>query len=116
MTMKTASKIQGRNEPAEASAAAEAACLHIDPATRHHAATRLKSATGHLEGVMRMLENPDAYCVDVLKQLKGVQGALSKVNNAVLRSHIRDHVTTASQRGDVDVIVDELLDALKYRD
>jgi DNA-binding FrmR family transcriptional regulator len=62
-----------------------------------------------------MLEDPGVYCVDVLKQVKAVQGALSKVNEAVLRSHVRDHVATAAQRGDTEQIVDELMEALKYR-
>ena len=53
--------------------------------------------------------------MDVLKQVKAVQGALSKVNTSVLRSHIRDHVATAAQRGDTDEIVNELIEALKYR-
>lgn len=116
MTMKTTSQIERDLEPVGLSAEAQAACLRIDPATRQQAMTRLKSVKGHLEGVLRMLDDPDAYCVDVLRQLKAVQGALTKVNTAVLRAHIRDHVTTASERGDVDLVVDELLDALKYRD
>ncbi len=90
-------------------------CLHLDPTTRQDAARRLKSAKGHLEGVLRMLEDPNVYCVDVLKQVKAVQGALGKVNEAVLRAHIRDHVATAAQRGDTEHIVNELMEALKYR-
>ncbi len=62
-----------------------------------------------------MLEDPDVYCVDVLKQVKAVQGALSKVNDQVLRSHIRDHVVTAAERGDAEKIVEELMEALKYQ-
>ena len=90
-------------------------CLHLDPATRKDASIRLKSAKGHLEGVLRMLEDETVYCVDVLKQIKAVQGALSKINEKVLRAHIRDHVATAAQRGDSNEIVDELMEALKYR-
>ena len=90
-------------------------CLHLDDATRKDAALRLKSAKGHLEGVLRMLDDPDIYCVDVLKQIKAVQGALSKTSERVLRSHIRDHVATASERGDSEQIVDELMEALKYQ-
>lgn len=89
-------------------------CLVLDEATRKDASLRLKSAKGHLEGILRMLDD-DVYCVDVLKQIKAVQGALSKVNSSVLRSHIRDHVATAGQRGDTEEIVDELMEALKYR-
>ena len=89
--------------------------MHLDPTTRQDATRRLKSAKGHLEGVLRMLEDPNVYCVDVLKQVKAVQGALSKVNDQVLRSHIRDHVVTAAERGDAEAIVEELMEALKYQ-
>ena len=90
-------------------------CLHLDEAVRQDAIKRLKSAKGHLEGVLRMLDDEGVYCVDVLKQVKAVQGALTKVNERVLRSHIRDHVATAALRGDSDTIVEELMEALKYQ-
>lgn len=90
-------------------------CLHLDADTRQDAILRLKSARGHLDGIVRMLEDPGVYCVDVLKQIKAVQGALSRANGNVLRAHVRDHVATASERGDADAIVDELMEALKYR-
>ena len=66
-------------------------------------------------GVLRMLDDPNVYCVDVMKQLSAVQGAITKVNDKVLRSHIKDHVATAILRGDTDHIVDELMEALKYK-
>ena len=90
-------------------------CLHLDPIVRVDAARRLKSVRGHVEGVLRMLDDPNVYCVDVLKQVSAVQGALRKVNEAVLRSHVRDHVATAALRGDTEHLVDELMEALKYR-
>lgn len=54
--------------------------LDLDADVRQDAIKRLKSAKGHLEGVLRMLEDEGVYCVDVLKQVKAVQGALSKVS------------------------------------
>ncbi|MEX2535872.1 MAG: metal-sensitive transcriptional regulator [Trueperaceae bacterium] len=96
-------------------AAHDSDCLHLDDETRKDSVRRLKGARGHLEGVLRMLEDPDVYCVDVMKQLSAVQGAISKVNEKVLRSHIRDHVSTAILRGDTEHMVDELMEALKYR-
>jgi DNA-binding FrmR family transcriptional regulator len=104
-----------RDVAAPAVGAHDVHCLHLDADTRRDASLRLKSAKGHLEGVLRMLEDPDVYCVDVLKQVKAVQGALAKIGERVLRSHIRDHVTTAAQRGDTEAIVDELMEALKYQ-
>ncbi|SMF27654.1 DNA-binding transcriptional regulator, FrmR family [Tistlia consotensis] len=90
-------------------------CLHLDPGTRENARRRLMSVRGHVEGILRMLDNESVYCVDVLKQIKAVDGALDKVGDLVLRSHLRDHVTTAHERGDTDEIVEELMEVLKYR-
>lgn len=94
---------------------ATATQLHLDEEVRRDASLRLRSARGHIDGIVRMLDDPGTYCVDVLKQVKAVQGALSRVSEKVLRSHIRDHVLTAPQRGDADAMVDELMEALKYR-
>ena len=95
----------------------DAACrgLRLDPATREQARLRLLSIKGHVEGVLRMLQDETVYCVDALKQIKAVTGALDKVGGLVLRSHLRDHVVTAHERGDTEQIVDELMEVLKYR-
>ena len=90
-------------------------CLHLDPTTREDARRRLLSVRGHVEGILRMLEDESVYCVDVLKQIKAVDGALAKVGDLVLKSHLKDHVVTAHERGDVPEIVDELMEVLKYR-
>ena len=95
----------------------EAHCrgLHLAPQTRDDARRRLRSIKGHVEGVLRMLDDDRVYCVDVLKQIKAVHGALDKVGSLVLRSHLHDHVVSAQQRGDSQEIVEELMEVLKYR-
>jgi DNA-binding FrmR family transcriptional regulator len=92
-----------------------AAELQLHPETREEARRRLLSLRGHMEGILRMLESESLYCVDVLKQIKAVQGALDKVGVLVLKSHLRDHVVTAAQRGDTEEILAELMEVLKYR-
>lgn len=87
-------------------------CMPED--SRRKAARRLAIAKGHLESIQRQLENPHAYCIDVLKQLSAVQGALSGAGEVVLRGHLEAHVATAATRGDESEIVDELMEALKY--
>jgi DNA-binding FrmR family transcriptional regulator len=82
---------------------------------RQEARQRLRSVRGHVDGILRMLDDESIYCVDALKQIKAVTGALDKVAVLVLESHLREHVATAAARGDVDHIVDELLEVLKYR-
>ena len=89
--------------------------LHVSEATRNDARRRLLSIKGHVEGILRMLDDDQVYCVDILKQVRAVDGALEKVGDLVLRSHLKDHVVTAQQRGDDEMIVDELMEILKYR-
>ncbi|WP_005031917.1 metal-sensitive transcriptional regulator [Holophaga foetida] len=89
--------------------------LKLDEEVQEDVRRRLLSVKGHVEGVLRMLENDHVYCVDVLKQLKAVGGALGKVGDQVLQSHLRNHVVTAHERGDEERIVGELMEILKYR-
>ena len=89
--------------------------LALEPEVRRDALLRLRSVRGHVDGVLRMLERDDVYCVDALKQIKAVQGALTKTSDLVLRSHFKHHVVTAHQRGDEDAIVAELMEVLRYR-
>lgn len=89
--------------------------LRLDPAVREDARRRLLSVRGHVEAVLRMLEDEQVYCVDVLKQVKAVDGALTKVGNLVLQSHLKQHVVTAHERGDEAQILEELMEILKYR-
>ena len=99
-------------------AAEEGCCaggLRLDPEVRADARRRLLSVRGHVEGILRMLEDERVYCVDVLKQLKAVDGALDKVGAMVLHSHLKRHVVTAHERGDQERIVEELMEILKYR-
>ncbi len=89
--------------------------LKLDTAVRADARRRLLSIRGHVEGILKMLEEDGTYCVDVLKQIKAVQGALGRVGEIVLRSHLADHVVNSAARGDEARVVDELMELLKYR-
>lgn len=89
--------------------------LRLDSGVREDARQRMQSLRGHVDGITRMLEKDEIYCVDVLKQIKAVEGALAKVGDLVLRSHLHNHVVTAHERGDVDAIIAELMEVLKYR-
>ncbi|HZD92312.1 MAG TPA: metal-sensitive transcriptional regulator [Pseudolabrys sp.] len=89
--------------------------MHLNSEVRETALKRLKSVKGHVEGIVRMLEDDSVYCVDVLKQIKAVEGGLARVGDMVLQSHLKHHVVTAHDRGDADKIVSELMDVLKYR-
>ena len=66
------------------------------PEQRRDILNRLKSVDGHLRGVIKMVEE-DAYCMDVIKQLQAVQGAIGRVNALLLSDHLQTCVTTAIQ-------------------
>ena len=89
--------------------------LCMPEAARKVVTRRLVIAKGHLESILRALEKHDAYCVDVLRQIKAVQGALENAGRITLEGHLRAHVATAAERGDTEMIVGELMDALRYR-
>lgn len=83
--------------------------------SRRETSRRLAIVRGHLEGILKMLEDPHIYCVDVLRQIKAVQGALDKAAEVTLRGHLEAHVSTAHERGDTRALVEELMEVLKYR-
>lgn len=74
---------------------------------------RLKTARGHLDAVVRMVE-ADAYCPEVMKQLSAVQGSLQHANRQVLRNHLETCVATAIRQGRTAEILDELMEALRF--
>src|SRR5256885_3658903 len=74
---------------------------------------RLKTARGHLDGIIRMVED-DAYCPDLMKQLSAVQGSLERASRLVLRNHLETCVAAAMRAGRTEEIVDELMEGLRY--
>ncbi len=62
--------------------------------TKSQIKRRLASATGHLKGIQKMVDD-DAYCIDVIQQIQAVQAALSKVGTLILDNHLRTCVSEA---------------------
>jgi CsoR family transcriptional regulator, copper-sensing transcriptional repressor len=88
----------------------------MDIETREKAIHRLKSAAGHINGIVRMLEE-DRYCIDVIKQIQATQTALSRVSETILDSHLRTCVTSAIQDADPDErerVLNEVTEVFRY--
>jgi len=78
-------------------------------------ANRLKSVEGHIRGIQRMVEE-DAYCMDILKQVKAVQQALERVSALTLENHLHTCVTTAIRSEDSQEqtrVIGEIMDVFK---
>jgi DNA-binding FrmR family transcriptional regulator len=77
------------------------------------ALNRLKTVRGHLNAVIDMVED-EKYCPDIMKQVSALQGSLEKVNRVLLQNHVETCVVRAVEEGRSAVIVDELLETLRY--
>lgn len=80
---------------------------------RRDALNRLKTVRGHLDGIVRMVEQ-DAYCVDLMKQVSAAQSSLEKVNRLILRNHLETCFSEAVTAGRGHEAIAELMDAVKF--
>jgi DNA-binding FrmR family transcriptional regulator len=62
--------------------------MQRDTETKKRLANRLRRIQGQVGGLLRMVDE-DTYCVDILLQLAAVQGALGKVSQQLLASHVK---------------------------
>lgn len=77
------------------------------------ALNRLKTVRGHLDGVIRMVEE-EQYCPDIMKQISALQGSLEGVNRVLLQNHVETCVLDHVKHGRSEQVVDELLETLRY--
>jgi DNA-binding FrmR family transcriptional regulator len=73
---------------------------------------RLKTVEGHIRGIERMVES-DAYCIDLIRQIQAVQGALGKVSVHILDDHLRSCLVGAIRSDDLserERVLEEIAD------
>ncbi len=81
---------------------------------KHTEALRLlKTARGHLEGIIKMIED-ERYCIDISTQLLAVISLLKKANTSVINKHIETCVREAVETGNVEEKLEELKNIMKY--
>lgn len=87
----------------------------MQPEYKRSVVNRLKTVRGHLDGVIRMVEE-DVYCVEVMKQLAALQASLERSNRLVLLNHLETCFAGAVGEGRGVEALAELMDALKFHD
>jgi len=87
--------------------------MHSSPDTQKRILHRLKITKGHLDKVIRMVED-DAYCIDVLHQSRAVQKALKETDNVIFTNHLQTCVKNQIKDGNTQ-IVDELTELFEKR-
>lgn len=73
---------------------------------------RLRSARGHLDHVISMID-AEKYCIDILQQSLAVQSALRAVDNIILKGHLEEHVSHAMHGKDQDKSIQEIVDVFE---
>jgi DNA-binding FrmR family transcriptional regulator len=82
--------------------------MPINDRTRKEVVLRLKRADGHLQAVIKMVDNQE-YCIDVINQLKAVQSALEKSSQIILKNHLETCVKDAVMTGNTEKAIEELM-------
>lgn len=84
----------------------------VDPKAKEKILARLRSVAGHMNAVIRMVEE-DRYCMDVLKQTRAIQSAITRANSALLERHLNHCVSAAirsNQPRERERVIGELLE------
>ena len=71
----------------------------------------IKIARGQLDGILGMIEE-DRYCVDISNQLLATQALLKRVNQEILRAHIRGCVRDGLDTDEPNPKLEEALQLL----
>ncbi len=75
-------------------------------------ANRLSRIAGQVSAVQRMIEE-DEYCIDILMQIAAANGALGKVGQIILESHLQSCVTNAMRSGNAKERQEKLNELIK---
>jgi CsoR family transcriptional regulator, copper-sensing transcriptional repressor len=75
---------------------------------------RYKIAQGHLNKVIKMLENGE-YCIHVVHQSLAVQSALKAADEVVLKNHLESCVADSIKKGESKAAIAEMMEVIKKR-
>lgn len=73
---------------------------------------RLKISRGHLDKVIKMVED-DEYCIDVLHQMNAIESGLKETGNVILESHLRSCVADSITRGKKNEAIEEIMEVFR---
>ncbi len=73
---------------------------------------RLKSARGHLDHVIKQVEEEE-YCIEILQQSLAVQAALRAVDKIILKGHLEEHVARAIQGKNRQRSIQEIIEVFE---
>ncbi|MEK7092212.1 MAG: metal-sensitive transcriptional regulator [Patescibacteria group bacterium] len=75
---------------------------------------RLRIARGHVEKVIRMVEE-GAYCIGVMHQMQAVESGLKETGNLILENHLKTCVADAIGKGKKEEAIAEVMEVFKRK-
>ncbi len=75
---------------------------------------RLKIARGHLDKVIKMMDD-NAYCIDVMHQIQAVESGLKETGNLLLENHLKSCVADAISKGKTEESIAEIMQVFKKK-
>lgn len=79
-----------------------------DQSIQHAIIHRLKITRGHLDKVIRMVEQGE-YCIDIIHQALAVQAGLQESSKIVLKNHMETCVAQEIQKGNKEEVIAEIM-------
>lgn len=76
--------------------------------THERISHRLKIARGHLDKVIKMMDE-DAYCIDVMHQMQAVESGLKETGNLLLENHLKGCVSEDIKKGNAEKSIAEIM-------
>ncbi len=67
----------------------------------------LKTARGQIDGILKMVEE-DRYCIDISNQVMATSSVLSRVNQEILKAHMKSCLADALAEGDEKAKADKI--------
>ncbi len=80
--------------------------------TKEEVTKRLNITAGHIRKISDMVEE-DRYCVDIIQQTEAVKGALKRIEEIILDSHLRTCVVPAFKGKRAEKSIKELVEVFK---
>ena len=74
---------------------------------------KLNRIEGQIKAVKKMIEK-ERYCVDILMQLKAIRGAVSRVQQEILKAHLEHCVSNAISSEDIKEKDKKIREILKF--
>jgi DNA-binding FrmR family transcriptional regulator len=86
---------------------------YIKEGDKEKLGNRLKRIEGQVRGIQRMVDE-EAYCVDILTQIRSVVSASEKVATILLKDHVEHCVRESIEQGEgADEKIEELTTAVE---